>query len=433
MAAPQAVTVTTGGRVVILVPHVKTQKVLGPIETPSPPAISATSKATSAHKTAITSATSTSTSIVSTKYSTQVPTTFITSHRSTTGHGAIIVTKVVTSTAPSPTPAATSISETLTSGTSTSETSTSETRVVAFTRPAETPPANVPFPVGPLLTSESASPLETGGVHTPEQQFNGLAATPGVIIGTFAAIIGVGILCILCCWFRHKRMERKMALAARAHRRQARRAAAAAANARNQINSPVWFDPRDKGSPTELKQLPSESARSGTGGGAASASTPAADNENNHVLAPAENVTRLSVLSEVEDTHRDLDRDILRTGDIHRESGGYRHDGADISYAYEDEDLEAGYIVAEAGFENIDENSIGLAITDMDPEPEERPQGIPLSVFMEDPDAFDDQIEHANWDLEKGGGSGPVAGVHSGGFYELEGTSERHHSFIHAR
>ncbi|KAK6341501.1 hypothetical protein TWF696_008573 [Orbilia brochopaga] len=402
----QPVTVTTNGQVIILVPNITTKEIVGPVATTS----SVISKTTSTRVSG-THVVSSSSALVRSS----VHTTLITSARSSSRRGPSVVTQVITSTAPSPTP--------------TGETTTS----IAFTRPPENPPPNVPFPVGPLVTSESVSPLETGGVHTPQPEFNGLAASPGVIIGTFAAVIGFGVLCFLACWCRRKRIERRMARAARAAGTQ-RPPALPGLDVRRHRNSPVWFGRRRKESITELKHLPSESGRSGTG--EPSLATPVdlefPQHPQSQAVVLAEDLTRHSVLSQIEKTHRDPHGDILRTGSVARMSITYHHHGMDI--AAKEQHLEMGGTIVdpekgyEKGFENVDEDTIGLAITRSEPEPESEPEprrGIPMELLMDHMDDHDDGHRH--------GHKGQCV------VCELEDTSQdlhsadRLHSFIHAR
>ncbi|KAF3916434.1 hypothetical protein ABW21_db0208313 [Orbilia brochopaga] len=480
----QTMTVTTNGQVIIFVPQIKTEQVTGPIATSSP----AIPRATSSHVASFASSSGThvvvssSTLIVSTKRSSGHPTTFITSVRSTTHKSQSVLTEVITSTAtlPSPTP--------------TDETTTS----VAFTRASEDPLPNAPFGV-PLATSQTASPLETGGVHTPQPEFNGLAASPGVIIGTFAAVIGFGVLCFLACWCRRKRIERNMMRAGHGHAARAQRqprAVIPSLNIVRKINSPVWFGRRRKNSSTELKHLPSESNRS-AGTGVPSVDTPSEpqfpQNPQSQALVLADDVRRHSVLSEIEETHRDLDGDILRTGSVNRNTGTF-HYRSPYAVTEKGEDLEMGYIAPEKGiveqgyehgyepgyeqaqgygqaqgyeqhydngyeksYNSDEEDVIGLAISHPEPqqpqplalpqphplsqpEPLSQPQpplsqleqrrGIPMDILMEHLDEHESEEHHR---LHGKHGSCVVC--------ELEDTSERlnpsdyerYNTFIHAR
>ncbi|EPS43684.1 hypothetical protein H072_2373 [Dactylellina haptotyla CBS 200.50] len=234
----EAVTTTIGGQVIVFIPNIKTQEV---------PSISHPS--TARRDTTMGGQQTRSRSSVLT---TPIPTTLITSIRSRS-RSVVVVTEVVTVTSSLsvPTPIQTYIAS-------------SESSSAIYTRPPEYRPAGIPYPVGPLITSEGPSPLETGGVHLPQPEFNGLAAPPSVIIGTFAALVGAGILCFLVCLVRRKRFERKLR---EANNRP--RGPPVLPPIRRQPDSPVWFGQR-KPSSTEMKPLKTDSV---TSGGAPSMST----------------------------------------------------------------------------------------------------------------------------------------------------------------
>ncbi|KAK6532482.1 hypothetical protein TWF281_006671 [Arthrobotrys megalospora] len=275
--ARETTTVTRGGQVVVIISSIKTEQVES-ISLPSPTRMATLSETAVVSDTDPTSVGQALTSLT--------PTTLITSTRANTPPPVIIVTQVVTLTALPTSPFGTL------------PVSTDETSSI-YTRAQESRPPGIPFPAGPFVTSEGSSPLETGGVHTPQEQFNGLAASPGVIIGTFAALIGVGILLCFGCWMRRKRHERKLKMAG-CHPGSV---PPVLPPINRYLNSPVWFGKRSKGNSTELKSLqPTPS------GPAAGLSTPTAP----HPIQPKS--PRQGVIGNVHKKQLDPGRDILSTG-----------------------------------------------------------------------------------------------------------------------
>ncbi|KAK6518224.1 hypothetical protein TWF506_005383 [Arthrobotrys conoides] len=314
---PEAITVTRGGQVVVIIPSIKTKEVGG------------TSKSTHAQETTLDK---------TTHVNSVVPTTFVTSVRPQTPPPVIIVTQVVTITE-SPPPSSTISSLT------TEETST------IFTKAVESRPAGIPFPVGPLGTTEGASPLETGGVHLPQEQFNGLAASPGVIAGSFAGLIAVGLLLCFGCWIRRKRRERKIKKAG-AHPGSAPPRNPIIPPIKKYMHSPVWFGKRSKPKATELKNL--QPASLGVATTEPSAST---------TPQPMKPMTpREGVIGNVSRTQFDPQRDILSTKGATADDKGY----APPQY---NEDLEMGLEKENrAPVQNYDTNNtgIGMAVTEND-------------------------------------------------------------------
>ena len=92
------------------------------------------------------------------------------------------------------------------------------------------------------------------GVHLPQEQFNGLAASPGVIAGSFAALIGVGLVLCFGCWLRRKRRERKIKQSG-AHLGSAPPRTPALPPTGRRMHSPVWFGKKTKPKSIELRNL----------------------------------------------------------------------------------------------------------------------------------------------------------------------------------
>ncbi|KAK6358077.1 hypothetical protein TWF730_007432 [Orbilia blumenaviensis] len=258
MQEHEVITVTRGGEVIVIVPSTKTEPVKN-----IPHA---------------------ETSVAQTM-SLGVPTTMATLVRSSE-LPVIIITQVITLTALP------------TGGDGSMWPSAEET--VAFTRAKESRPAGLPFPAGPLATTEGPSPLETGGVHTPQEQFNGLAASPGVIAGTFAALVGVGIILCFGCWIRRKRRERLIKMAGSLPGA----AAPVIPQIHRYLQSPVWFGKKLKGKSTELQNLQPAPVGPATAGPSTTAPTP---------LPTRPKSPREGAIGEVYHMQKDPKRDIMST------------------------------------------------------------------------------------------------------------------------
>ncbi|KAF3908993.1 hypothetical protein ABW20_dc0109772 [Dactylellina cionopaga] len=362
----EAMTVTRGGQVIVFVSDIKTKEV---------PSLSRQSSAPQETRTATLSQEHTASESGALTF--QAPTTFIT-RTHPASRPVVVVTQVITLTTP-PAPPETSIISLESSS--------------IFTRPAESRPPVVPYLIGPFIASEGASPLETGeGVHTPPPQFNGLAASPGVIAGTFAAIVGVGIMCMLACMLQRKRQEHKFL---------------AGHNGRDNgppvlppinryLNSPVWFGRRHKSSSTELKHLPAGSITSGTG-------APSVSTMRDHMIQ------RPSAIEDVAKTQHDLEKDILTTTGMatDRKENHYNQANRDVESVPEKADSIKS--MKEVGCE------IGLAVTK--PETDAK-RSRPLPVTVEDGEEVQQAVNLQG---------APYL------FCELEDTSpvDRYHSFVH--
>ncbi|EGX52488.1 hypothetical protein AOL_s00043g277 [Orbilia oligospora ATCC 24927] len=310
----EAITVTRGGQVVVIIPSIKTKEV------------GATSQSTHAKET----------TLEKTSVSPVVPTTLVTSVRTQTPPPVIIVTQVITITKSPP------LSSEVSTSLSTERTST------AFTRAQESRPAGIPFPDGPLGTTEGTSPLETGGVHVPQEQFNGLAASPGIIAGSFAGIIVVGLLLCLGCWLRRKGRERRIKMAG-AHPGSLPPRAPVLPPIKRYMNSPIWFGKKTKAKATALKNLRAASAGVVT-------NTPSATTtpQTKKPKSP------LGVIGNVSRTQPDPKRDILSTD-------GATTGGRECSPRLRNEDLEMGLEKenrAPAQNHDTHKAGIGMAITE---------------------------------------------------------------------
>ncbi|RVD85456.1 uncharacterized protein DFL_003777 [Arthrobotrys flagrans] len=329
----EAITVTRGRQIVVIIPSIKTKEVGGSTTSTH---VEGSGHSTHANGTTLAKASVSPETSVTQVVGSVAPTTFVISVRtSQVPPPVIIVTQVITITE-SPTGA---------SSLMTVETST------IFTRAKENRPAGVPFPVGPLGTTEGQSPLETGGVHLPQEQFNGLAASPGVIAGSFAALVGVGLLICFGCWLRRKRHERRI-------KQSGAHPSSAPPNPphppllppiNRYLHSPVWFGKKNKLSTnsTELWNLQPAPVGVATAG-QSTATTPQS-------MVPRS--PREGVIANISHTQLDHKRDILSTKGTTVDDRGYvgRHHHDDIEMSL---DTENG-----APVPNHDNSDIRMAVT----------------------------------------------------------------------
>ncbi|KAK6348012.1 hypothetical protein TWF718_005833 [Orbilia javanica] len=362
-----ATTVTRGGQVVVIIPSIKTVEVGRPItQTHDEGSIHSTRvKETTLAKASASPETSDPAAQVTGPV---VPTTFVTSVRAQdpVPPPVIIVTQVVT------------VTETPTDAFSGALSLTSTETSTVFVRPEETRPAGLPFPVGPLGTTEGQSPLETGGVHVPQEQFNGLAASPGVIAGSFAALVAVGLLLCFGCWVRRKYSERKL-------KQSGAHPGSAPPNPprppilppiNRYIHSPVWFGKKTKQMSTELRRLQAANAT----GGVVVASNPLTVSAPARAPAPAPTPAPVSaplappaikpmqskpssegIMKSVSHTQFDLKSDILSTKGATADDLGYaghnhhQNDEFDTTAAFDKENTTPG--------PSYDNGDIGVAFT----------------------------------------------------------------------
>ncbi|KAK6543549.1 hypothetical protein TWF694_000293 [Orbilia ellipsospora] len=358
-------TLTRNGAVIVLVPNIKTEQV--------PATSQAVGQMTSSKIDQISLATLLSSSSLvpsSSIVTPQTPTTLLTTTRPN-GPPVVVVTQYLTITTPASTPIGTS---------------------AVWTRPGETQPAGPPFPLGPYYTSQGKSPLETGGVHLPQPEFNGLAASPGVIVGTFGAIFGVGIICFVYCMIKRQRLQK---LLNEENKQSSGPPVLPPVN--RQPDSPVWFTCNTNS--IELKNLPTNTATSMS---APSAST---------YRGSSRYQGRQGVL-DVAGTQHDPHGDILTTG------GGTVFDPKDDNHQHEINKASKGIVERQnqGGFTNEDEDSIGLAFT----KPETAVERGPFPVSIEE---VEEEMKEAQ-----------AINVPGAPFLlsELEDTSdrERYHTFI---
>ncbi|KAF3929892.1 hypothetical protein AA313_de0200768 [Arthrobotrys entomopaga] len=362
--------VTRGGQVIVLVPVIKTEQV------PATSQVASELMSSTMNQNSLTAllASSSLVSLSSSVVISQVPTTLLTTTRPQ-GPPVVVVTHYLTITTPASTPVET---------------------FAVWTRPGETQPAKPPFPLdGGYTTSQGPSPLETGGVHLPQPEFNGLAASPGVIAGTFGAILGVGIICLVYCMVKRKHLKKLL----KEGKKTQNTGPPVLPPVPRQPDSPVWFTQETNS--IELKNLPTTTATSMT---APSTST---------YRGSTRYHGRQGVL-DVAGTQQDPHGDILTTT-----VGGTTSDPKEEIQQHNSNKAPQGLFEQEQQGGRVEEHedSIGLAFT----KPEPAVERGPFPVTIEEVE--DDEMREAR------GINVPDAPYL---LSELEDTSdkERYHTFI---